>query len=247
MLDEDPQCTGHAAEALAIYRERCEALQRAGQRKPDMVAQKELARQWAPPRSHGEIPGVPIGLKLAGRGEAAILGIHTQILRGIDAFQGEACYAVCVSGGYVDDKDTEPDGSLIYTGNGGQKGGRQVKDQTDDAYNMSLLTSIDTQEPIRLLRGVVKQGKPEYVYDGLYRCEKYEYTASADGPMVYKFKLVPIPGLSRHSLTVVPKKIAGPHKNGAKNRLEAKLKAKKGVKDRLESKLRIKIKRARLE
>lgn len=57
------------------------ALQRS---KPDMIAFKELSAQLSPKRTHGHIPGVIIGAELNGRGEVAILGVHTQILRGID-------------------------------------------------------------------------------------------------------------------------------------------------------------------
>ena len=94
--NDHPECTGSAAEVLARYRKEHDRLKREGQRKPDMVAFKRLKYEWAPAfdESHGEISGVPIGLNLLGRGEAAILGIHTQILCGIDAGRDEACYAV---------------------------------------------------------------------------------------------------------------------------------------------------------
>ena len=44
-----------------------------------------------------------------------------------------ACYAVCASGGYNDDADSSRDGTVIYTGSGGQKKGAQVKDQVENA------------------------------------------------------------------------------------------------------------------
>jgi hypothetical protein len=51
-----------------------------------------------------------------------------------------------------------------------------------------------------------KGGKPVYFYEGLYRCTACNYEASADGPMVYIFTLVPIPGQSqpRRSMVVEP-------------------------------------------
>lgn len=169
-----------------------------------MVAYRELRHAWTPsPRRHGELEGVPIGLKLSGRGEAAILGIHTNILSGIDAVKDEACYAVCLSGGYADDNDhVTDDDKVIYTGCGGQKGKHQDRDQVENIANMSLITSVDTADPIRLLRRT-KKGKPEYYYEGLYRCTDCTHETSVDGPYkVYKFTLVPIPGKSTHSTTV---------------------------------------------
>ena len=53
------------------------------QRKPDMIAFKEL-KQLSPERVHGHIAGVELGARFGGRGEVAILGIHTQMMRGID-------------------------------------------------------------------------------------------------------------------------------------------------------------------
>ena len=49
-----------------------------------MIAFKELRGQLAPKRVHGHIPGVEVGARFEGRGEIAILGIHTQMMRGID-------------------------------------------------------------------------------------------------------------------------------------------------------------------
>ena len=49
-----------------------------------MIAFKELRGQLAPKRMHGHIPGVEVGARFGGRGEVAILGIHTQMMRGID-------------------------------------------------------------------------------------------------------------------------------------------------------------------
>lgn len=122
-MNQIVQCWDEAAQALQIYRQRVKELENIQQKKPDMVAYKELRHTWIPSqrnRQHGELPGVPIGLCLRSRGEAAILGIHQKILSGIDAIQGRSCYAVCISGGYIDDKDDISNGTIYYTGEGGQ-------------------------------------------------------------------------------------------------------------------------------
>jgi SAD/SRA domain len=112
--------TGKAKEALEMYLERFKELEREGRDKPDMIACKELRKKGIQPqRKHGELEGVPIGLVVRSRGEACILGIHHGILNGIDALKDEPCYAVCMSGGYADD-DYRRDGSILYTGEGGQ-------------------------------------------------------------------------------------------------------------------------------
>jgi hypothetical protein len=178
-----------------------------------MVAFKELQKQYTTPahrRRHGLLDNVPIGLRLNGRGEAAILGIHRKILSGIDCIKDEACYAVCSSGGYKDDQDHDDDhndssniGTVIYTGSGGQKGKRQVKDQEENNDNKSMIRSCASGIPIRMLRRLqgVKQGSstlsttfPVYEYVGLYKCTDYTYEPSADGPLVFKFTLQPIQG-----------------------------------------------------
>ncbi len=79
------------------------------QAKPDMIAFKELKNKLTPKDYHGHPPGLEVvlscrkvalscgiepasrrwhaaqGAKLNGKGELAILGIHKQIVRGIDA------------------------------------------------------------------------------------------------------------------------------------------------------------------
>lgn len=183
-----------ANRALQAYRTRKKQLDQSGQAKSDMVAYSQLHREFARPKRHGEIPGVPIGLKLQNRGEAAILGIHTSILKGIDASRDAACYAVCISGGYGDDKDDRSTGCIEYTGSGGQKGKRQVKDQTETIDNLALIASAATKEPIRVIRKVPNTGELLYHYEGLYQCINFSYRPSVDGPKVYIFTLKPIPG-----------------------------------------------------
>lgn len=221
----DPECTGSAAEALSAYREREAFLKRNGQHEPDMVAFKELRSTWTPERQHGQIGGVPVGLKLGGRGQAAILGIHKQMLRGIDAVKDESCFAICVAGKYADDDDDHgSDGTIVYTGEGGQKKGHQVEDQKRSAGNAALIESIDTQLPVRVLRGRQRgHHAPEYYYDGLYKCTGYRYEASAEGPLVYKFTLAPIENESKaRSIMVEP--IRSPSPSGPRSRLLQKRK-----------------------
>lgn len=54
--------------------------------KPDMIAYSKLRGQYTPKVPiYGHIPGVKIGDEFSGRGELAILGLHTDMMRGIMA------------------------------------------------------------------------------------------------------------------------------------------------------------------
>lgn len=185
---QTPQCWGRPQEVLEIYRKRVNELEALGQRKPDMVAFKEL-KGLAGERQHGALPGVPGGLYLKNRGEAAILGIHQSICRGIDYEKDEACYAVCLSGAYLDDDETN-NGAIHYTGEGGRgKNGRQERDQLESPGNQALIRSSESDDIVRLLKGTSKAG---YFYMGLYRCTGYTYEKGHDGWKVYRFTLEPL-------------------------------------------------------
>jgi hypothetical protein len=48
-----------------------------------MIAYKELRQTFPVTERHGHIPGVRVGQSFLGRGELAIVGLHTQMMRGI--------------------------------------------------------------------------------------------------------------------------------------------------------------------
>lgn len=199
---------GRAKEALEHFRA-VEAARKAEQRaKPDMIAYSELLKgRLAPARVHGHPPGVGVGAHLRGRGEAAAVGVHMSMLRGIDYKKGQPAYAVCLCGSYKDDNDEGEGGRLVYVGEGGRgknSGGPclQVEDQTLTRGNQALADAHDSRTPVRLLRGrVVKGGVKgggsegsgvEYHYGGLFMIESYTHEPSSDGPLVFRFHLVPV-------------------------------------------------------
>ena len=187
-----PEPTGRAAQGLALYRKRLAELEAVKQAKPDMVAFKELRKQWTPANAHGHISDVPVGVRLNGRGEAAILGLHTAIVSGIMFTTGVPAYAICLSGAYEDDRDDNDDGTIQYTGAGGMEKGKQTKDQENTRGNAALVLSNKCGTPVRVLRGriVKKNGKDvrEYFYDGLYKCTSVRYGPGVDGPNVFKVR-----------------------------------------------------------
>ena len=192
-------CQGAAAETLAAYRHRVKQLNSEGRRKSDMIVYSELRRRQpynrVAERRYGELPDVPVGLVVEGRGEAAILGIHSSMGSGIDSLKDQSCFAVCMSGKYSDEHELgEDDGIIRYTGSGGlDKKGIQVKDQEENTDNVSLIQSHRTGDPIRLLRRLGGKGSILYRYEGLYKCTDFSYEPSAAGPKVFQFVLEPMP------------------------------------------------------
>jgi len=182
---------------MGVHRQREADWKEAGVCKPDMKAFKELRKRGlVPERKYGEMPGVPVGIFFKSRGEAAVLGIHRQILKGIDSVKGESCYAVCcLEGAYADDEEELPDGTIWYTGEGGrdQNSKLHTEDQTETSANASLIESYCARQPIRVLVGKHQ----EYHYKGLYRCEDYTIQPGVDGFIVFKFKLMPAVGAAR--------------------------------------------------
>mmetsp|Transcript_6265 Transcript_6265/g.13737 ORF Transcript_6265/g.13737 Transcript_6265/m.13737 type:complete len:611 (+) Transcript_6265:42-1874(+) len=220
-------------EILDKYNAKFNEIRDAGQAKPDMQAVKIL-KSIIPKRRHGHIPGVKPGDKFVGRGQLAILALHTQILRGIDFLKDETrgAYAVVLSGGYADDED---EGSEFwYTGEGGQKGKKQINDQTWTGGNLALKQSCETKTPVRVFRGVNMEGVNMYLYEGLYNVTEYKLAVSKDGPLVCKFKMEGVPGESVATLKVTFNSLKPP----PKSRLTSvKLAAAPGAKGRKKRRL----------
>lgn len=95
--------------------------------KPDLIANSVLRKSDPQQQYLGHPLGVKPGDLFEGRGELEALGIHGKTLLGIDGHGVLPAFAICMSGGYVDDEDTGAE--VWYTGMGGQKGKRQVEAQ----------------------------------------------------------------------------------------------------------------------
>ena len=96
--------------------------------KPDMRATSIMKKaKEVPPRCLGHPRGVKPGDRVEGRGELDALAVHNLAVQGIDCVRGAPAFAICMSGGYVDDEDTGT--TVWYTGMGGQSGKRQARDQ----------------------------------------------------------------------------------------------------------------------
>ncbi|KAK9811340.1 hypothetical protein WJX72_002101 [[Myrmecia] bisecta] len=199
VVDEAAKVAKEAA--LLEYRTLQQQIGDTGRKKPDMIACKELSRKLTPPDAYGHIAGVQIGEKFQGRGDLAILGLHTKMMQGIMGSATAPCYAITLSGGYVDDSDEKD--VISYTGMGGQgkgnsKSKRQVKDQQWTKGNQALRLSFEQGVPVRVCRAFddTVNGKREwgYTYDGLYQVISATLEHGVDGFLVCKFKLQGIPG-----------------------------------------------------
>jgi putative restriction endonuclease len=112
-------------------------------------------------------------------------------MAGISYITDGPAESIVISGGYEDDEDFGD--SIIYTGQGGQEAGKQVKDQEVSRGNKALIFSEDHGSPIRIIRGA--GGDPRfsptsgYRYDGLYLVSNHWFEKSKNGPLVIRFEL----------------------------------------------------------
>ncbi|KAK2987659.1 hypothetical protein RJ640_012938 [Escallonia rubra] len=154
----------------------------------------------------GAVPGVEVGDEFQYRVELALVGIHRLYQAGIDSIKPRnVAVSVVASGGYDDELDNAD--VLIYSGQGGNPGGRdkQPEDQQLVRGNLALYNSIAAKNPVRVIRGC-KETKPAdssdargklvstYVYDGLYTVERYWQDVGPHGKLVFKFEMRRIPG-----------------------------------------------------
>ncbi|KAI6153562.1 PUA-like domain-containing protein [Pisolithus tinctorius] len=162
------------------------------------------------PKVYGHIPGVEVGSWWASRRECSNDAVHAPWVSGIAPGQ-DGAYSVAISGGYEDDID---DGyAFIYTGAGGRdlkgtktapKNLRTAPQSSDQAFehnhNRALKRSVETGNPVRVIRGYKLQSKygpsEGYRYDGLYTVKKCwrEEGLGKGGYLVCKFAFVRLEG-----------------------------------------------------
>ncbi|MCL7046348.1 hypothetical protein MKW94_009893 [Papaver nudicaule] len=153
----------------------------------------------------GSVAGVDVGDIFFFRIELCMVGLHTQTMAGIDYMnmvseqvQQPVAVSIVSSGGYEDD---DGDGKvLVYTG----QGSNVSVDQKLEGGNLALERSLHRGNEVRVIRGVKNveaQKSKVYIYDGLYKVEKWWTDKSKMGAAVFKYKLVRIPG-QREAFTI---------------------------------------------
>lgn len=142
------------------------------------------------PSVFGEIPGYPEGTAFTSREEVRRAGLHRHEQGGISGNYTEGADAIVVSGGYVDDKDFGD--VIIYTGQGGREGRRQIRDQELTRGNLALVRSEQSGLPVRVIRGATGDSHAPatgYRYDGLYTVSRHWQDTSVDGPRIWRYVL----------------------------------------------------------
>ena len=111
-----------------------------------------------PPQRHfGSIPNHPVGILFADRRELSAAKVHRPPQAGISGSKTDGADSIVLNGGYVDDEDYGD--AVVYTGHGGQDGGRkQVRDQElTDSGNWALKISYEEQLPVRVILSGLQQ------------------------------------------------------------------------------------------
>ncbi|KAL0949553.1 hypothetical protein HGRIS_009602 [Hohenbuehelia grisea] len=170
------------------------------------------------PKTHGHIPGVPIGSTWKNREDCSKAGVHSPLRGGIAGNKNDGAFSVVLSGGYEDDEDNGED--ILYTGQGGKDysgdkmeqmqgkskwDGGMCSDQEWTRGNLALKISWQTGKPVRVIRGSSSKSKyapaSGYRYDGLYRVVQASRETGKEGFQVcrFAFKRLPNQGpLPRH-------------------------------------------------
>jgi hypothetical protein len=182
-----------------------------GKQRTSQLSRGELKPYVPRVNSYGPIDDIPVGMWWATRMECSRDGIHRPPVSGIHGGP-DGAYSVALSGGYAENLD-EGD-HFWYTGEGGRelKGTKsdpknlrtapQTKDQEWTPGNKALYRSIETKNPVRVIRGFSKNKNytspwaptEGYRYDGLYRVVSWTVDDGVTGFNVFKFEFQRIKG-----------------------------------------------------
>ncbi|HEX8329455.1 MAG TPA: YDG/SRA domain-containing protein [Hymenobacter sp.] len=125
--------------------------------------------------------------------DLALTGVHRPRRAGVCGTQQLGAESIVLAGQYEEDEFGEDE--ILYSGNGGRdpKTGHQISDQVATTGILSLLKSIETGLPVRVLRKVPAEdnGPDVYRYEGLYQVVVSSYGPGKSGFQVYVFRLRP--------------------------------------------------------
>ncbi|KAI0761618.1 PUA-like domain-containing protein [Trametes elegans] len=123
-------------------------------------------------------------------------GVHAYLRAGIHGRQESGAFSIVMSGGYEDEEDFGE--RIIYIGTGGRERpenkGPQRWDQTmEHRMNKTMMKSIETRNPVRVVRGCGLRSPyaPDegWRYDGLYTVQSASMKKGRSGFMVCAFEL----------------------------------------------------------
>ena len=141
----------------------------------------------------GHIPDIEEGKSFKDRKEMMLTSFHRNWGRGIDGNKNEGVSAIVLSGGYLDDQDLGDE--IIYTGAGGNKGGKQIEDQSwENTQNAGLVKSMNEGLPVRVVRGFKHKSEfspiEGYTYAGLYSIVDAWEEKGINGYKICRFRLI---------------------------------------------------------
>ncbi|KAL6506451.1 hypothetical protein OROGR_024632 [Orobanche gracilis] len=156
---------------------------------------KKEGKYISPKKPFGHIPGIKIGDEFRFRSQLAVVGLHRQLIAGIDhVVLGGNKYATSVvdSGRYENTAKSQD--ILIYSGQGGNLNfADNSVDQKLERGNLALMNSMEKGYPVRVTykRKSLTGYEPRvvYVYDGLYTVHKTWQERDQIGKLVFKFEL----------------------------------------------------------
>lgn len=126
--------------------------------------------------------------------ELSASGMHRPRRSGVCGTQHEGAESIVLADQYEDNHFSEDE--IIYAGQGSRdaKTGFQTANQVGTPRNLALLKSIETGQPVRVLRkvtAVAEAAENVYRYEGLYQIVSYQYEPGKSGFRVYGFRLLP--------------------------------------------------------
>ncbi|CAA0841721.1 Histone-lysine N-methyltransferase- H3 lysine-9 specific SUVH5 [Striga hermonthica] len=143
----------------------------------------------------GHIPGVEIGDEFRFRSQLAVIGLHRQLIGGIDhvTVDGKKYAVSVVDSGRYDNTSKTPD-VLVYTGQGGNpKIVDNSSDQKLERGNLALMNSMSARYPVRVTHKRKSREGP-YVYEGLYTINNvWQEKDNRTSNLVFKFELHRMP------------------------------------------------------
>ncbi|KAL0304948.1 UNVERIFIED_CONTAM: Histone-lysine N-methyltransferase, H3 lysine-9 specific SUVH6 [Sesamum angustifolium] len=161
-------------------------------------------------KSFGHIPGIEIGDQFRFRAELAVVGLHFQLISGIDYVKlGGKKFATSIVNSGQYENEAKAVGVLIYSGQGGNpKFTDKAGDQKLEKGNLALMNSKEMGYPVRVIYkrqcrmasnmlGMINEANYVYVYDGLYTVNQSWQERDQNGNLVFKFELHRMPGQPR--------------------------------------------------
>lgn len=148
----------------------------------------------------GHVPGVIIGDQFQFRAELALVGLHHELMAGINyvTIDGKHYAISVVDSGRYENKVKSPN-ILVYSGQGGNpKFKTKNEDQKLEGGNLALKNSMDAKLPVRVIRKTLLTPdatcKKMYIYDGLYAVNRFWPERSESGKLALMFELVRVSG-----------------------------------------------------